>query len=73
LPLRPQPRGLLTIATKIATMKIANNYKQDHEYQDHDHEGQCSYKHKRCNMRITKIKIMTTWRVTNNYNENKGK
>jgi hypothetical protein len=32
-----------------------------------------NYKHKRCKMKTTKIKIMTNKRVSNSCNEEKGK
>jgi hypothetical protein len=42
---RPQPRGSPTVATKTTTKKITNNCNQDHKYQDHNQDDQCSHKH----------------------------
>jgi hypothetical protein len=45
----------------------------DNQHEDCDHEDQCNYKHKRCRMRTTKIKItMIRKVVVNNYSKERG-
>jgi hypothetical protein len=43
--------------------------KNDDQHEDYNWEDHKYYKHKRCNTRTTKIKIMTTKRVVNSCNE----